>query len=70
MAWTDRKCSIQRLSVYWRMWVFLGVPLVFLPVPVLFPEEKFFCAYIVLIMVSYWVTEVRKELEGKHLLDW
>merc|ERR1711971_222625 len=51
--------GLKSLLKFWRSWIILGVPLMALPL--LFQDanhhEAFKCAYVMLIMATFWVTE-------------
>lgn len=45
-------------SIYWKSILIVLTPLVLLPIPIIYNTKAFRCAYIVLIMATYWVLEL------------
>ncbi|XP_064650284.1 Na(+)/citrate cotransporter-like isoform X2 [Lineus longissimus] len=54
---TSRQPIAKRILAYWRTYVVILIPLIFMPLPIALPSLKMNCAYIMIIMAAYWVTE-------------
>lgn len=45
------------LGLYWRTFVIILTPLIFLPIPLIYREEKFRVLWLLLTLATFWVTE-------------
>lgn len=48
---------IQNLKNYHKLYEIILIPLVFSILPILFRDKESYCGFVILVMVSYWVTE-------------
>ncbi|GAV01550.1 hypothetical protein RvY_12246 [Ramazzottius varieornatus] len=46
------------LRRFWRQFFVIGIPLLFLPLPLLVPTKPACCAYVIAVMGFFWLTEV------------
>lgn len=47
----------QQLKNYWRTIIVIGIPIVLLPLIICFQNDASRCAYVILILIIYWITE-------------
>ncbi|XP_074641728.1 Na(+)/citrate cotransporter-like isoform X2 [Tubulanus polymorphus] len=48
---------VKRIFNWWKLYVLILAPLLLLPIPILQPSSVSKCAYLMLLMAVYWVTE-------------
>ncbi|XP_035706053.1 solute carrier family 13 member 5-like [Folsomia candida] len=43
---------------YWKQLAAIAIPIIFLPIPLIYQNKEAKCAYTILIIILYWITEV------------